>query len=131
MSWGGFAEVDEGGVSGHQGVRRRVGRSRSLYRKVHLWDDENSVFVPSDRPPLVVDREVGRIGACICYEMELPEWIRTAALQGMDILGTPHELADVAAPVRERPIEVTPAQASVSVDRICVAVCDQVGPQGS
>jgi 5-aminopentanamidase len=126
---GGFAELDDDGVLRNSAFVVGSGGTRAVYRKVHLWDEENHLFAPGDQPPLVVDTEVARIGLCICYEMEFPEWIRTAALQGIDILCTPTNWPTSPRPRGERPIEVTRAQASASVDRIFVAVCDRVGSE--
>lgn len=126
---GGFAEMDDAGrvrnsafVVGSDGLR-------ASYRKVHLWDAENDLFVPGDEPPHVLDTSVGRVAVCICYEMEFPEWPRTAALAGADILCVPTNWPMSPRPEGERPIEVTRAQATASVDRIFVAVCDRVGPE--
>jgi predicted amidohydrolase len=126
---GGFAELDDDGVLRNSAFVVGSDGTRAVYRKVHLWDDENNLFVPGDQPPLVVDTEMGRIGLCICYELEFPEWTRTAALQGIDILCTPTNWPTSPRPRGERPIEVTRAQASASVDRIFVAVCDRVGAE--
>lgn len=131
---GGFAEVD------HEGALRNsafvVGAdasgapvARSVYRKAHLWDDENGLFVPGDQPPTVVETPLGRVGVVICYDLEFPEWLRTIALQGIDVLCAPTNWPAVPRPTGERPIEVTRAQASASVDRVFVAVCDRVGPE--
>jgi predicted amidohydrolase len=129
---GGFAELDDDGVLRNSAfvVGAEADGSplpRALYRKVHLWDEESDLFVPGDRPPTVVDTPLGRIGVVICYDLEFPEWVRTAALQGIDILCAPTNWPAAARPAGERPIEVTRAQASASVDRVFVAVCDRVG----
>ncbi len=126
---GGFAELDDEGQVRNSAFVVGSDGSRSRYRKVHLWDDENTLFVPGDQPPLVVDTEVGRIGVCICYEMEFPEWPRTAALAGADVLCVPTNWPTSPRPAGERPIEVTRAQATASVDRVFVAVCDRVGAE--
>jgi predicted amidohydrolase len=126
---GGFAELDDGGVLRNSGFVVGSDGTRSVYRKVHLWDDEADLFVPGDQPPLVVDTEVGRVGVVICYDLEFPEWIRTVALQGIDVLCAPTNWPAVPRPAGERPIEVTRAQASASVDRVFVAVCDRVGAE--
>lgn len=126
---GGFAELDPDGVLRNSAFIVDDSGLRTVYRKVHLWDDENELFVPGDDPPAVVDTEVGRIGLCICYDLEFPEWLRTAALAGIDLLCAPTNWPAVPRPEGERPIEVTRAQASASVDRIFVAVCDRVGSE--
>ncbi|HEV2635357.1 MAG TPA: nitrilase-related carbon-nitrogen hydrolase [Actinocrinis sp.] len=42
----------------------------------------------ADLPP-VVDTAYGRIGVMICYDLEFPEWVRTVALRGADLLCAP------------------------------------------
>jgi predicted amidohydrolase len=124
---GGFAEVDDEGVLRNSAFVVGSDGLRAVYRKVHLWNEEADLFVPGDQPPTVVDTEVGRLGVMICYDLEFPEWSRTAALRGIDVLCAPTNWPAVPRPAGERPIEVTRAQASASVDRVFVAVCDRVG----
>jgi 5-aminopentanamidase len=126
---GGFAEVDDEGVLRNSAFVVGSDGLRAAYRKVHLWDEESELFVPGDQPPTVVDTQVGRLGVMICYDLEFPEWSRTAALQGIDVLCAPTNWPAVPRPAGERPIEVTRAQASASVDRVFVAVCDRVGSE--
>jgi predicted amidohydrolase len=126
---GGFAEVDDAGVLRNSAFIVGSDGLRAVYRKVHLWDEEADLFVPGDQPPTVVGTALGRIGVMICYDLEFPEWSRTAALQGIDVLCAPTNWPAVPRPAGERPIEVTRAQASASVDRVFVAVCDRVGPE--
>lgn len=126
---GGFAELDHNNVLRNSAFVVDQSGLRTVYRKVHLWDNEKALFVPGGDPPAVVNTEVGRIGVCICYDLEFPEWVRTAALGGIDLLCAPTNWPAVPRPAGERPIEVVRAQASASVDRIFVAVCDRVGSE--
>lgn len=131
---GGFAELDDDGVLRNSAfvVSAPADGSpatRSVYRKAHLWDDENDLFVPGDQPPTAVETPLGRIGVVICYDLEFPEWVRTIALQGIDVLCAPTNWPAAPRPAGERPIEVTRAQASASIDRVFVAVCDRVGTE--
>lgn len=59
---------------------------RIVYRKIHLFDDEKSIFSPGDRPPGV--HEVGgvRLGLMICFDWIFPETARSLAVAGADIL---------------------------------------------
>jgi len=100
---------------------------RAVYRKAHLWADEHRWFTPGKEPPAVVDTDLGRIGILVCYDLEFPEWTRIAALAGADLLCAPTNWPASPLPGGERPIEVVRAQASASVDRVFVAVCDRVG----
>ncbi|KQX62695.1 nitrilase-related carbon-nitrogen hydrolase [Angustibacter sp. Root456] len=131
---GGFAELDEDDVLRNSAFVVSADAdgspaSRAVYRKAHLWDDENDLFVPGDQPPTAVETPLGRIGVVICYDLEFPEWVRTIALQGIDVLCAPTNWPVAPRPAGERPIEVTRAQASASIDRIFVATCDRVGTE--
>lgn len=131
---GGFAEVDDEGVLRNSAfvVGADSGGApltRAVYRKAHLWDNEADLFVPGDEPPTAVDTPFGRVGVVVCYDLEFPEWVRTVALLGIDVLCAPTNWPSVPRPASERPIEVTRAQASASVDRMFVAVCDRVGSE--
>ena len=126
---GGFAELaGEGEVYNSAFLIDRTG-VRAVYRKAHLWADERRWFTPGSQPPAVVDTDRGRIGILICYDLEFPEWTRLAGLAGADLLCVPTNWPTSSLPSGERPIEVVRAQATASVDRVFVAVCDRVGPE--
>jgi predicted amidohydrolase len=101
----------------------------AAYRKAHLWDDEKHVFTPGDEPPAVVDTPAGRIGVCICYDLEFPEWARLAALAGADLLAAPVNWPRLDRPPGERPNEVVKAQADAAVNGIWIAVADRCGTE--
>ncbi|UCC93756.1 MAG: carbon-nitrogen hydrolase family protein [Thermoplasmata archaeon] len=65
------------GPSGLQGV----------YRKIHLWDTENSVFTPGDQ---VMAPEtggpLGRVGLLVCYDLEFPETAERVGALGASLL---------------------------------------------
>lgn len=67
------------GPTGHLGT----------YRKLHLWNRENTVFSPGDLGLPVFDTPLGAIGILICYDMWFPETARTLALGGAEILCVP------------------------------------------
>jgi predicted amidohydrolase len=126
---GGFAELASGGEVYNSAFLVDRSGVRAVYRKAHLWADERRWFTPGSQPPAVVDTDRGRIGVLICYDLEFPEWTRLAALAGADLLCVPTNWPASSVPLDERPIEVVRAQATASVDRIFVAVCDRVGPE--
>ncbi len=66
--------------------------SRSVYRKIHLFNDEKRIFDPGDRPPAVVDVGGARLGMMICFDWIFPETARTLALLGADVLCHPANL---------------------------------------
>lgn len=62
------------------------------YRKIHLFNREQDVFLPGDAPPFVVDTPAGRIGMMICFDWFFPETARCLALAGAQIIGHPSNL---------------------------------------
>ena len=60
----------------------------ATYRKLHLFHDEQSWFVPGDGLP-VVDLPFGRVGMIICYDLWFPEAARALAVAGADIVAVP------------------------------------------
>lgn len=62
------------------------------YRKIHLFNREQDVFLPGDAPPAVVETPVGRIGMMICFDWFFPETARCLALAGAQIIAHPSNL---------------------------------------
>lgn len=58
------------------------------YRKIHLWDAENTRFTKGEEYP-VFDLGFARLGMQICYEVGFPEAARILALKGADIIVYP------------------------------------------
>lgn len=101
----------------------------TVYRKAHLWDREKLIFTPGDAPPPVVETAVGRIAVMICYDLELPEWVRRPALAGADLLCAPVNWPDGPRPAGERPGEIVRVQANAAVNRLFIAACDRHGQE--
>ena len=123
---GGFAELAEDDEMYNSAFLIDRSGVAAVYRKAHLWADESRWFIPGRQSPPVVQTDRGRIGILICYDLEFPEWTRIAALCGADLLCVPTNWPASSVPYGERPIEVVRAQATASVDRVFVAVCDRV-----
>ncbi len=100
---------------------------RAAYHKVHLWGDEPDFFTPGGLAPPVVDTALGRVATMVCYDLEFPEWVRLAALQGADVLAAPTNWP--AEPVRAAPtpIEVVRVQAGASTNRMAIVAADRCG----
>jgi predicted amidohydrolase len=125
---GGFCERDDAGRPRNSAVLIDGARGvRAIYRKAHLWDREDQVFVGGDAPPAVVETALGRIGVMVCYDLEFPEWVRLAALAGADLLCVPVNWPAAPRPAGERPSEVIRAQAAAATNRMFVAVAGRVG----
>jgi predicted amidohydrolase len=58
------------------------------YRKIHLWDTENTRFTKGEQYP-VFDTLYGKVGLQICYEVGFPEGARILTLKGADLIFYP------------------------------------------
>ncbi|NYG06779.1 putative amidohydrolase [Phycicoccus badiiscoriae] len=99
------------------------------YRKVHLWDQEKRVFQAGQSAAPIVDTEWGRLGLMVCYDLEFPEYTRSAALRGADALVVPTNWPLVPRPDGERPPEVIIAQAAARTNKMPVICCDRSGAE--
>jgi predicted amidohydrolase len=125
---GGFAELDGDRVHNSAFLVDGSGL-RAIYRKVHLWDAELDLFAPGSSPPPVVDTRAGRIAVLVCYDLEFPEWSRTAALLGAQLVCVPTNWPALEWPAGEHAPQLVHAQAAAMASRIFVAVCDRVGAE--
>ena len=72
-----------------------AGTVRGSYVKVHLFGaGEKEVFSPGDRPATVIDYQGLKLGMIICFDVEFPEAVRAAALQGAQLLLVPTALGE-------------------------------------
>lgn len=123
---GGFCERGAG-VIHNSAVLVDPSGVRAVYRKAHLWDREKLVFTPGEDAPPVVETAFGRIGVVVCYDLEVPEWVRLPAIDGAELLCAPVNWPAFPRPVGERPTEVVRVQALASVNRMFVAACARAG----
>lgn len=100
---------------------------RAVYRKVHLWDREKTLFTPGRAEPPVLDTAYGRVGVLVCYDLEFPEMPRALALRGADLIAVPTNWPVVPRPDGEHPPEVVAAMAAARASRVFVACCDRSG----
>jgi 5-aminopentanamidase len=63
-----------------------------VYRKIHLFSEENLWFAPGDTGFPVYDIGMARIGLMVCFDWFYPESARTLALKGADIIAHPSNL---------------------------------------
>ncbi len=126
---GGFCErSDTGELYNSAAIVDRSG-VRCVYRKAHLWDREQLVFVAGETLPPVVETDVGRIGVLICYDLEFPEWVRKVALAGADLVAAPTNWPSGPRPAGERPAEIVKVQADAAVNGVYIAVADRCGEE--
>lgn len=125
----GFAEAAPGGAVYNSAVLIDPSGLRVCYRKAHLWDREKELFMPGSEQPPVVSTSAGRIGVVICYDLGFPEWVRSAALDGADLLCAPVNWPLSPRPEGERPSEIVKVQANAIVNRMFIAVADRTGTE--
>lgn len=125
---GGFCEIDDGAPHNSALVVDPDG-SHHLYRKTHLWDREQLVFVAGTGPPPVVHTSAGRVGIAICYDAFFPEVMRALAVGGADVIAVPMNSPLTGPPLEPLAAEVALAVASAQVNRVFVAQADRAGPE--
>jgi len=124
---GGFAELGtDGTLYNSAALVDRTG-VRAIYRKVHLWDTEQLWFASGSAPPPVVDTERGQIGVLVCYDLEFPEMVRSAALRGAELLAVPTNWPWVDRPYGWPAPEVLIAMGAARVNHLPIACCDRRG----
>lgn len=88
----GFPERD-GSVVYNSAVLARPDGSCEFYRKGHLYGDgERASFASGGDVPHVFDLFGVRTGMLICYDVEFPEYVRTLALAGAELVLVPTAL---------------------------------------
>lgn len=99
------------------------------YRKLHLFDTEQDLFIPGSTLP-VVETSVGTIGVCVCYDLRFVEVLRLLSLKGADIVLAPAAwVAGFDAHVPEHGL-VRQAEAAVvqaNLDQVAVVAVSQAG----
>ena len=125
----GFNQNDDGELYSSSAIIDN-GKLLGIYRKTHLWADENLIFSAGDEPPLVVETSVGTIGTAVCYDMEFPETVRMASESGAALLAVP-----VNWPRNPRlsgldfPLETVKAISAASQYQVHIAIADRTGKE--
>jgi 5-aminopentanamidase len=126
---GGLCELDDDGALRNSAIIVDRDGLRAVYRKAHLWDREQLVFLAGDEPPPVVETDAGRVGVAICYDACFPELMRGLSLGGADVIAVPTNspvLGPVAQPLA---MELVVAMAAAHVNRVYVAQADRTGDE--
>ncbi|MDR2985814.1 MAG: carbon-nitrogen hydrolase [Nocardiopsaceae bacterium] len=128
---GGFCELGQDGKLYNSAAIVDASGTRAVYRKAHLWDSEKKIFTPGDDAPPVVNLPFGNVALMICYDLEVPEWVRLAALGGADLIAVPvnWSASGSPAPPGERSGEVVAVQAAASSNGVFIAVADRCGTE--
>ena len=101
-----------------------------VYRKVHLWGDENLFFAPGDLGFPVFATEHGTLGVGICYDGWFPEFYRACALKGAELVCVPTNWVPIPGqdPQREAMANILTMAAAHS-NSICIAAADRIGTE--
>lgn len=124
---GGYPELGTDGRLHNSAAVVQDGELLHNYRKAHLWGSEVQWFTPGVDPPVAVDTLVGRVAVMICYDLEIPEWTRLAALDGADLIAAPCNWPLLDRPADERPLEIIRAQAAAGTNKVAVVLADRCG----
>jgi predicted amidohydrolase len=124
---GGFTELGDDGLIYNSAAVVDASGVLAVYRKVHLWDKEKLLFEPGSMAPPVVETTVGRIGVLICFDLEFPEFPRSLALRGAELIAAPTNWPKESVPDGERVPEVTVAMATAYSNHVAIAACDRAG----
>jgi predicted amidohydrolase len=123
----GSARFNSAALLGPEGV---IG----VYRKAHLFFDEQSYFQPGDTGFPVFDLPFGRIGMLVCYDLWFPEAARVLALAGAQVIcGPTNWVANFRRRVADERGWIMGNYASVAVatqNQVFVAAADRIGTEG-
>ena len=125
----GFAERGQDGSLFNSAVVLDASGVLAVHRKGHLWGAEPALFEPGHAAPPVVATRHGRIGVCVCYELDFPETTRALALGGADLVAVPTAWLLASRPAGERPPGIVTAMAAARANRVPVAVADRSGAE--
>ena len=124
---GGFAEKSPGELFNAAAVIGPQGRI-GLFRKVYLWGDENLFFPAGDLGFSVFSTEYGTIGVSICYDGWFPEFYRTCALKGAELVCVPTNWVPIQGQDAKREAMANIlTMASAHANAIYIAAADRVG----
>ena len=96
------------------------------YRKTHLFGGlDRALFEAGDALPRAVDIDGVRVSVLICYDVEFPETVRAAALDGVDVVIVPTAQMEPYAHIAERLIPVRAWE-----NQVHVVYVNRVGTEG-
>ncbi|MEZ7812844.1 MAG: nitrilase-related carbon-nitrogen hydrolase [Paracoccaceae bacterium] len=85
----GFCECVPNGKLFNSALLVAPNRADVLYRKLHLFSHEKTIFEPGDLGLVIADTDLGSIGICVCYDLRFVEVARGLSLAGADMLAVP------------------------------------------
>lgn len=116
----------DGGIANSLVAIDRDGAELLRYRKTHLFGElDRSLFTQGDALPTTFELDGTRLSVLICYDVEFPETVRAAALDGADAVIVPTAQMSPYAHVAERLIPVRAWE-----NQIYVVYVNRVGAEG-
>ena len=89
---GGWPEEEKGNLYNAAYVIGPDGTVLGSYRKVHLFAPmKEEVFLSRGDKPFTVDTTFGKVGVVLCYDLRFPEFVRSLALAGAEIVVAPSQ----------------------------------------
>lgn len=103
-----------------------LGRARMVHITDYACFHEQGYYAPGDTGAPVFATRAGRVGVCICYDRHFPEYLRSLALDGADLVVVPQ-----AGAVGEWPEGLYEAEMRVAAfqNGYFVALCNRVGAE--
>jgi 5-aminopentanamidase len=126
---GGFCELDREGRPRNSAAIVDPRGVQYVYRKTHLWDREQLIFLAGSAPPPAIDTTAGRVGLAICYDAFFPEVMRALSLAGADVIAVPMNSPVIDPPTSPLAVELVLALAAANVNRVFVAQADRAGSE--
>ena len=101
-----------------------------LFRKVHLWANENLFFAPGDLGFPVFPTRHGTVAMAICYDGWFPETYRSCALQGAELVCVPTNWVPIPGQDTNREAMANIlTMAAAHSNSIFIAAADRVGTE--
>lgn len=101
-----------------------------VYRKLHLWGEEQLFFEPGNLGVPVFNTPFGRIACAICYDIWFPEVFRLASLGGADALCVPTNWVPMPGQPGHLPVMANIlAMGGAHSNGMVVAAADRVGTE--
>ncbi|WP_236866470.1 carbon-nitrogen hydrolase family protein [Brevibacterium daeguense] len=102
------------------------GEVRAVHHKVHLFGDlDRAVFAAGSVPCTLVEHRGAQLAMMICYDVEFPEYVRSAAVAGAEVLLVPTANMQ---PFDIVPRTILPARAWEN--QLAIAYANHVGADG-
>jgi predicted amidohydrolase len=103
----------------------------SVYRKLHLFDQEKHAYAPGDAGLPVLPLRWGTMGVCICYDVRFVEVLRLLSLRGAQLVVAPAAWVSGFDSVSHDEHGMSPQAQSVllqaNLDQVAVAAVSQAG----